>query len=117
MSRWWCDLGCLEGKDSNRVGWLSAAVTKKLGRGNSIIFWKEKWTGMAPLATSFLRLYNISTTKEAKVSDMGEWREGIWCWNFAWRRRLFTWEEELVEAMLHELAGIQLVAEENDAWC
>lgn len=56
MSHWWRDLGCLEGEDSIRLGWLSAGVKKKLGRGNNTRFWVESWTREAPLATSFLRL-------------------------------------------------------------
>lgn len=51
------------------------------------------------------------------MSDMGVWREGNWCWYFSWRRRLFTWEEELVETLKHELAGIQIVAKTDDSWC
>lgn len=66
VSRWWGDLGCLEGVGIYREGWLSEGITRKLGRGNRISFWRENWTGLAPLATTFQRLFNISTTKEAK---------------------------------------------------
>lgn len=49
VSRWWGDLGCLEGRDSNKMGWLSAGLSKKLRRGNSISFLKENWTELGPL--------------------------------------------------------------------
>lgn len=116
VSRWWSDLGHLEGGDAVSQGWLSGAITKRVGCGNITSFWHDSWIDHVPLATTFSRLYSICESKEAMVVEIGEWRNDVWCWNFDWRRGLFVWEEELLVSLFDTLAGKALSTEVEDSW-
>lgn len=85
--------------------------------GNSISFWNEHWEGLDALSNTFHMLYDISLMKEAKVDQMGIWRDGEWCWNFIWRRRLFVWEENMLGNMLDILNLKRIKANVVDSWC
>lgn len=99
-SSWWCDLGRLDRENSLKEGWLSNGISRKIGNGESISFWPEPWTGTITLSTMFKRLHLLSLSKEAKISQMGVWRDEEWLWNLDWRRRLFVWEEQPVENLM-----------------
>lgn len=116
VSVWWSDLGRLEGGETQNVGWLSNGISSVLGCGKSISFWNEKWVGTDALSNTFRRLNNISLMKEAKVEQMGMWRDGKWCWKFNWRRRLFVWEEELLANMMDILNLKTVKADVEDGW-
>ncbi|KAK7261703.1 hypothetical protein RIF29_28020 [Crotalaria pallida] len=65
-----------------------------------------------PLKQSFPRLFTCCMDQNIKVGEAGTWENGSWAWNFPWRRRLFAWEEDLVEELrvsvlnsFHELEG------------
>lgn len=75
MSAWWRDLGKLEGVNSPKQGWLSNGISKKLGCGNSVSFWKESWASPYTLENRFARLFNISTAKDSCSPNrtMDEW--------------------------------------------
>lgn len=66
--------------------------------------------------TLFPRLYNIVISKEPTIFEMGVWRDGSWCWNMEWRRRLFSWEEELLENLLQLLLHCSVQQNFSDSW-
>ncbi|GLT50428.1 hypothetical protein SLA2020_239150 [Shorea laevis] len=47
---------------------------------------------------------------------MGYWRDGEWVWEWRWRRRLFVWENSLVQELRAELAGVQPKIGVQDEW-
>jgi hypothetical protein len=79
---------------------IQQAVTKRVGSGNSTKFWKEVWLGNQSLEARFSRLFGISTQKEALVSEVAYWENGVWRWGLMWRRNFFVWEEELVDELM-----------------
>lgn len=111
---WWRDLGRLEGEDSNREGWLSNSIIKKIGNGSETSFWNECWIVQQPLSCRFPRLYNISSQKNVVVAKLGNWNNGRWSWFFKWRRGLFVWEENLVNSLLELL--YKCGGENEDCW-
>lgn len=64
----------------------------------------------------FDRLFLLAVDKEAKVTDMGEWEEGVWRWRWNWRRSLFLWEETLVNDLQRSLGCINISANGMDSW-
>ncbi|WJX12391.1 hypothetical protein P8452_02899 [Trifolium repens] len=89
-SSWWRDICNMEAETQ----WFSSAVSKKVGSGDSTFFWDEAWIGNQTLRQRFPRLYGISTQKLETIQRMGSWIDGVWRWNFEWRRPRFRWEEE-----------------------
>jgi len=63
----------------------------------------------------FPRLYALSNLKDAKVADM--WRvDGVDLdWRFTWRRRLFVWEEGLLNDLILDLNGFE-ISQGEDEW-
>lgn len=78
---------------------------KKVGNGSGTLFWTEPWVGTTSVATSFSRLFSISSQKEASVDQMGTWIRDQWSWNFLWRKELFVWENGLLAALMLVLSG------------
>jgi len=68
-SLWWRNLLNLElGEGAN---WFTSRVKRRIGNGRNTSFWKDRWLlGEVSFNTMFLRLFSLSTQKEAKVGDM-----------------------------------------------
>ena len=45
--------------------------------------------GGGALKRVFSRLFSISSTRTARVAEMGVWYDGLWVWDLAWRRPFF----------------------------
>ncbi|KAF1889390.1 hypothetical protein Lal_00024715 [Lupinus albus] len=58
----------------------------------------------------------VALDTDANISSLGEWRNGVWCWNLQWRRSLFICEQGEVEALLKILEDARLRQEHNDGW-
>ena len=71
---------------------VEEGMVLKVGRGNSILFWHDKWCDLDPLKSVFPRLFSISTQQHMFIAQMGSWIEGSWEWSLTWRRRLYDWE-------------------------
>ncbi|GAU29820.1 hypothetical protein TSUD_223660 [Trifolium subterraneum] len=110
-SAWWRDL-CNLDKDE---GWFNQVVLKKVGMGNSILFWKDVWAGDQSLEHRFPRLFGISIQQNEVVRNMGSWVNVEWRWELLWRRQFFVWENELVRE-LGEVLNIFPLSEEVDRW-
>ena len=44
---------------------------RKIGKGNSTLFWEHNWIGDRPLKELFAGLYNMSNQQRTLVADMG----------------------------------------------
>lgn len=114
-SIWWKDL-CLIGSDLGSIeDWFGERFAKKIGNGCSTSFWHDVWVGSQPLRVAFPRLFLVSNCQDGCVVEFGSWVERVWWWHLQWRRRLFVWEEELVEELLGFIRLIPSVHEE-DSW-
>jgi hypothetical protein len=112
-SLWWKDV-CSIGENLG-INWFSQNVSKKMGNGAQTNFWAEKWIGEIPLKDLFPRLFSISRQKEATVAEIWDPGSEDFKWRLLWRRRLFVWEENVVE----ELKGVlneAIVSAEVDCW-
>lgn len=80
-----------------------------MGSGNSTRFWLDVWLDGGALNHLFPRFFVISVQQNSLISEMGQWEEGIWRWNFVWTRQLFVWEEQLVLELLQIIEQFSLV--------
>ncbi|XP_020109325.1 uncharacterized protein LOC109724810 [Ananas comosus] len=72
QSHWW--KGVLSLKSIFKWG-----STYKLGNGNSIDFWLDRWCGETTLGSAFPKIYQISNRRYLKVSEV--LTEDGWNWN------------------------------------
>lgn len=75
--------------------WMVDGLRGNIRVGNSDLFWHDTWFGTAPLKEVFPRLFGISSLYDDPVSNFGKWVNGVWTWEFKWRRNCFVWEEDL----------------------
>jgi hypothetical protein len=95
-SFWWRDICSLD-KNTN---WFGGAVEKCVRNGALTLFWSAKWLGTTPLKQRFPRIFSISNQQLNSVSNMGSWLDGLWRWEFTWRRNFFDWEIPLLQDFL-----------------
>lgn len=109
---------CLRSSSGGGVGdgWFHDNVTKMVGNGRDTFFWTDPWVGGIALSVQFSRLYDLSINKNRKVEEMFEkgWGERGDAWEC--RRRLWDWEEMLVEECRLLLANVVLQVNSTDHW-
>lgn len=47
---------------------------------------------------------------------MGYWSDGVWHWEFVWRRNLFEWEKEFLEELKFVIGQVVLIPVKVDKW-
>ncbi|WMV13369.1 hypothetical protein MTR67_006754 [Solanum verrucosum] len=78
---------------------LMENLVVKVGEGNKIFFWKDKWIGQECLNSVFPDLFSFCTNPEAKIAE-------IWSpqgWNLTFRRNLNDWEVDRIAELLLKL--------------
>ncbi|KAK2446021.1 hypothetical protein QL285_016880 [Trifolium repens] len=113
-SNWWKDIRALDNVVDGK-NWLLESIVRKIGNGNSTLFWSSNWLGGSPLSLTFPRLFSLSNHKESVVADFFVRSGDGGRWSFSWRRSLFQWELDLVNHLEEILTPIVLKPEE-DSW-
>ncbi|GKU97403.1 hypothetical protein SLEP1_g10552 [Rubroshorea leprosula] len=116
-SYWWRDLCRINSILPNRENWLGVGFNINLGDGGGIKFWKDVWLGEVNLATHFPRLFLLSTGKDNKIQQMGEWHNNMWQWKLTWRQSMHGWEEEKLQELSNLMLNVTLDKGQQDAWC
>jgi len=80
------------------------------------LFCVDNWAGCGVLKNVYPRLFSLSSLKDAKVSKLGVWSNGVWEWKVAWRRRLFDWEKSLENLFVQAFQERCPILEEEDRW-
>jgi hypothetical protein len=82
----------------------------RLGRGNKIRFWFDKWLIYCPLKDiQYIRgFFWVSAQRFDTVSNMGFWEENLWHWNLLRRRQLFQWEIDQLHDFVKLLGAVTL---------
>ncbi|CAL5191793.1 unnamed protein product [Lathyrus oleraceus] len=79
-SLWWRDIRLVCGTPLGGHDWFGDSISCKLGRGNSILFWKHCWLGNSSLKLLFPRLFEVCSFPNALVINCGLWENGGWSW-------------------------------------
>ncbi|GKV50258.1 hypothetical protein SLEP1_g56970 [Rubroshorea leprosula] len=115
-STWWRDVCDINAMDGESNGWLKEGFRVKIGEGNTVNFWWDKWRGEECLANMFPRLYLLATEKTKMCSEMGSRTSGLWEWNLTWRRNLFEWEKEEAMELHNSIQNVQPSQGGMDKW-
>ena len=68
------------------------------------------------LKVVFPRLFSLSLAKDAKVTELENWIDGVWVWHFVWHSSFFEWEKPLEEQLVQLLQGAKLELGKEDCW-
>jgi hypothetical protein len=113
-SCWWKDICAIEDCVQSKK-WFAEASKRRVNNGVSTFFWSQVWIGEVALAEVFPRLFSLSLEREAVVSEVCVVNDDQLLWNFNRRRRLFRWEEDLVNQLLVLLQHVKLSVDQ-DLW-
>jgi len=105
-----------DGVGEEGEGWFAGRVLRKVGDGETTSFWLDRWVGDVPLCRCFSCLFNLSENKLAMVASMFSlgWEAGGGAWQ--WRRRLWVWEEEMLEECRIFISNVFLQPNVTDTW-
>ncbi|GKU98577.1 hypothetical protein SLEP1_g11563 [Rubroshorea leprosula] len=115
-SIWWRDIQNLNAGDGGNVGWLTEGFRIKVGEGNGVSFWWDKWCGENCLGNKFPRLYILSTGKDKECHQMGRAHNGTWKWNLTWRRPLYQWEDKAAKELQKTMEKVIISLGSADRW-
>jgi len=116
-SSWWREVGRIrDGGGYDGGGWFRECVSKKVGDGTDTLFWFDRWLGLVPLCVRFRRLFELYENKYITVAELFSLgvAEGGEAWQ--WRRRLWAWEEEMLEECRACLFDVSLHVNVSDQW-
>lgn len=63
---------------------FSSSFGKKLGNGEGVQFWKDKWAGDFKLYERFQRLFRFEGDEDVSVRNHGDWCSDGWRWKWDW---------------------------------
>ncbi|XP_058760442.1 uncharacterized protein LOC131633769 [Vicia villosa] len=93
-SLWWKDVCSVGSMGNNPLeNWFPSSVACKLGNGEVIDFWADRWVGGYPLRNRFPSLFSHAEVSSKKVSDNGFWNNGSWVWSIKFHEG-FSVEDE-----------------------
>jgi hypothetical protein len=116
-SSWWKEVAKIRDRDGvDGSGWFEESVVRKVGDGRESFFWTDVWLGGQPLCRRFRLLFDLAKKKSFTIATMHVlgWEEGGAGWR--WRRRLWVWEEEMLEECKTLLSDISLQNNVLDHW-
>ena len=106
-SSWWREIVKIrDGVGEIDGGWFAERVSKVLGDGTNTFFWLDRWVGDVLLCMRFARLFDLTTNKLSIVADMCALGWGVDGEAWSWQRRLWVWEEEMIEGCRILLANV-----------
>lgn len=113
-SIWWKDLCRLYwgGSESG----MRDSFLKNLGSGEDTLFWSDYWVGDRCLRDTFPRLYRLSLQKDARVSEMGSWVDGVWNGDFRWGRILSNRNKDLFDGLVNLIGRSSPTHSGSDFW-
>ena len=116
-SYWWQEVGRIrDGDDDMGDGWFGNSVLRRVGDGAETLFWTHRWIGGTPLCVRFPRLFDLTENKDASVAtlfSLGLMHGGE---GWRWRRRLWAWEEDLLEECRTLLFDVSVFPNVSDKW-
>ena len=74
------------------VDWCWENIEFKVGKGNRVLFWMDKWCGNEALSQSFPQLFTLAGHKNAKVCEVWDSSMGQGGWNLRLARDFNDWE-------------------------
>jgi len=116
-SIWWREVSRIrDGNGGGSDGWFEGCVIRRVGDGESTLFWHDWWCGDIPFRIRFNRLFDLVLNKSIIVKDMFSLGWGASGVGWQWCRALWVWDEELLEECRLVLSNVSLQPLSYDVW-
>ncbi|XP_024630832.1 uncharacterized protein [Medicago truncatula] len=113
---WWSEVSRLRVRDGDGgSGWFEDQV-RRVDDGADTSFWSDRWLGEVPLCVRLSRLFELTENKTMYVADLLSVDSERWGEVWRWRRRLWQWEEGLLEECRALLLDVSLNPNVVDSW-
>ena len=117
VSSWWREVTKIrDGVGEDDGGWFAGRVSKVVGDDTNTLFWCDRWLGDVPFCSRFNRLFELSTNNLSMGADMHRRGWGVDGESWSWRRRLWGWEEEMLEECRNLLHNVFVQSNFSDRW-
>ena len=74
--QWWCDiLNCCK-MFENDLGWFQNNISRVVGDGREVSFWRTRWLGRESLLKNFNRIFLNLEQRDAKIAEVSSWNMG-----------------------------------------
>ncbi|RVW34362.1 Transposon TX1 uncharacterized 149 kDa protein [Vitis vinifera] len=93
--------------------WCWESMDLKVGKGNRVLFWMDKWCGNEALSQTFPQLFTLAGHKNAKVCEVWDSSLRQGGWNLSLARDLNDWEIDQIGEMLNLLKDFRISQEED----
>ncbi|XP_057450751.1 uncharacterized protein LOC130742662 [Lotus japonicus] len=98
---------CTVWRDSGLVGSVFRdGLACQVGRGASVLFWLDHWTGSGPLRLVFPRVFALATHKRETIMECGTPVGHQWAWNITFQRDFLGWERQHYDAFMCHLQSL-----------
>ncbi|RVX18007.1 putative serine/threonine protein kinase IREH1 [Vitis vinifera] len=88
--------------------WCWENMDFKVGKGNRVLFWTDKWCGNEALSQTFPQLFTLAGHKNAKVYEVWDSSLGQGGWNLSLARDFNDWEMDQIGEMLNLLKDVRI---------
>jgi len=114
-SSWWRKVGMIrDGDGDTGGGWFG--VMRRVGDGAEAFCWSHRWIGGTPPSVRFHRLFDLVENKTITVANLFSLDLVQGGEEWSWRRRLWAWEEDMLEECRALLFDVSLVPNVSDKW-
>ena len=104
FSNWWKDLRKIYHQSQHNI--FHQNMVWKIGCGDRIDFWHDRWVGECTLKQQYNQLFMISSQQHSLISMMGNFSQDNWRWDLQWRRNLFDHEHDLAVSFMEDITSI-----------
>ena len=106
FSYWWKDLRKIYHQSQHSIFYQN--MVWKIGCGDRINFWTDRWAGESTLKQQYNQLFMISSQQHSLISMMGNFSQDNWRWDLKWRRNLFDHEHDLAMSFMEDITSIYI---------
>uniref|UniRef100_A0A2N9HDN9 C2H2-type domain-containing protein n=1 Tax=Fagus sylvatica TaxID=28930 RepID=A0A2N9HDN9_FAGSY len=96
------------------LGYFSQHVGYRVGAGNRVQLWHDRWCGDVPLREVYPNLFDCSSNQEDTIDFVLQCQIGGVAWNVSFNRNFNDWEMEDVAAFLDHLYSHTPANSDND---
>ena len=117
VSCWWREVSRIRERDGDgSSSWFHTHVLRRVGDGIETSFWYDRWIGEGPRCECFRRLFDLTENKSMSVANLFSVDSEQWRVLWKWMRRLWLWENDLLEECKALLLDVSLFPNVLNKW-